>query len=680
MMEDSVSKRFVGDGKKGYGTRKQPRSQEPFLKTLRESTSSLRGVVKASAPVDSHTSSHIFSTSEWSDLGILDRIVSHLESDRRGGLNLAKPTNVQRQAIPEIMTGRDVVVKSETGSGKTLTYLIPIVNGLASMESQISRSDGIFALIILPTRELVVQVLQRAQALVYATSWIVPGGIAGGEKAKSEKSRLRKGVNILIGTPGRLAYHLKNTSAIHLARLKWLVLDEADRLSDMGFAPQVDEIRRLIRSKRCEEMETEYPPPLQTLLLSATQTVKDEQISVGKEIQLVDPVYIDASSDGVALSSQYQTPVQLRQYIALIRSRSKLCDLGAFLRQKMLDDSRDSFRIIVFMATCASVDFHFEVLNAASKDAKLSELVGCLRGRLLKLHGNIPQAERSGTLKSFSTSKRAVLLCTDVAARGLDLPHVEWIVQYDSPNETSEYVHRVGRAARKGNAGSALLFLRPLEAPYVKVLASHGLNVVQLQPMSLRLGLCDKHHHSKTGRLTTQLADIIETRMGRLQTGLEKLVAKDEGLKESAVEGFKSWVRAYACHGKETRDIFNVRRLHLGHVAKAFALTDPPSEIGRSGKAERKAKAKTKAKRAAIAWPKREPSTNESESGGSTGNQPPASKRLRISAEETAAAAAAASAALEGASRPGLTDEVRRLMEKPVVRRRRGGLWRVHSE
>jgi superfamily II DNA/RNA helicase len=186
------------------------------------------------------------------------------------------------------------------------------------------------------------------------------------------------------------------------------------------------------------------------------------------------------------------------------------------------------------------------------------------------------------------------LLCTDVAARGLDMPDVDWIVQYDPPSEMTEYVHRIGRTARRGRAGSSLLMLRPCEANYVALLKKNlGVRLVELPANSLVEGLCDRHH----GRAGGSRRRDVGMRRGRsLQVLMERIVAGNAPLKEQAGHAFHTSVRAYACHSKEAKKIFNVRRLHLGHVAKSFALRDPPSKIMSESREAKKLKKQQKHK------------------------------------------------------------------------------------
>ena len=174
------------------------------------------------------------------------------------------------------------------------------------------------------------------------------------------------------------------------------------------------------------------------------------------------------------------------------------------------------------------------------------------------------------------------------------MPDVDWIVQYDPPSEITEYVHRIGRTARRGRAGSSLLMLRPCEANYVVLLKRKlGIQLIELPATSLVEGLCDRHHGRAGG---SKRRDVASRRGRSLQVLMERIVAADALLKEHAGHAFHTSVRAYACHSKESKKMFNVRRLHLGHVAKSFALRDPPSKIMSESRESKKLKKQMKRK------------------------------------------------------------------------------------
>eukprot|EP01035_Chromulina_nebulosa_P026201 gene26201-34277_t len=191
----------------------------------------------------------LFTSSTFSTYSLDTRLVSVLEkSDSDGGLGLTRTTSVQSAVIPTLLKrSHNIFIKSQTGSGKTLSYLIPVIQDLITLSPPTARSDGTRALVIAPTRELCQQISDIVTKLTRGCVWIIGGCISGGEKRKSEKARLRKGITLLVGTPGRLLDHLKATESFNLTKLRWIILDEADRLLDMGFEQTIMEILSIIR-------------------------------------------------------------------------------------------------------------------------------------------------------------------------------------------------------------------------------------------------------------------------------------------------------------------------------------------------------------------------------------------------------------------------------------------------
>ncbi|KAM4876883.1 ATP-dependent DNA helicase DDX31 isoform 2-T2 [Thomomys bottae] len=420
----------------------------------------------------------------------------HLISTINTVLKISSMTSVQKQSIPVLLEGRDALVRSQTGSGKTLAYCIPLVQSLQALKSKIQRSDGPYALVLVPTRELALQSFNIVQKLLKPFTWIVPGVLMGGEKRKSEKARLRKGINILISTPGRLVDHIKSTKNIHFSRIQWLVLDEADRILDLGFEKDITVILNAVNAE-CQKR--------QNVLLSATLT---EGVTRLADISLHNPVSIsllDKSheqcnrEDKVVLEAillqthdgqgSFAIPESLDQHVTVVPSKLRLVCLAAFILQKCKFEKDQ--KMIVFFSSCELVEFHYSLflhtlLSSSGAPAAVAAASGRLpsassRLKFLRLHGNMEQEERTAVFQEFSHSKTGVLLCTDVAARGLDLPQVTWIVQYNAPSSPAEYIHRIGRTARIGCPGSSLLMLAPSEAEYVNSLASHKINVSELK-------------------------------------------------------------------------------------------------------------------------------------------------------------------------------------------------------
>ena len=408
-------------------------------------------------------------------------------------------------------------------------------------------------------------------------NWIVPGYLIGGEKKKAEKARLRKGVTLLVATPGRLLDHLRTTEALKLRKLRYLVFDEADRLLDMGFERDVRAITEELKNKS----RSDRVP--QTILVSATLWDGVMQLA---SLALVDPVTVnvsegvndrnkkkhrttDAAADGdddaagdeemAAVSSdpkpghedhytgaydasqQFHTPDTLKQHYMVVPCKQRLTALAMFIQWQL----KHQARIIVFFSACAEVDFLYALLSAKIKVP------------FYKLHGQMNQIDRVKSFTAFrskSADKGAVLLCTDAAARGLDFPHVKWIIQYDPPPEPKEYIHRVGRTARIGNEGRALLFLMPHETEYVALMEGHGVQITSVEVEKI-----PQQH----GALTSH--------------DFQSFVEEKPELQRMAQSAFGAFVKSYATHAHGTKHIFHPKSLHFGHVAKSFALSAAPT-------------------------------------------------------------------------------------------------------
>lgn len=547
--------------------------------------------------------SEIFASCSFSSLGLHSTLSEQLQER----LGFEAPTLVQAQAIPVILSGRHVLVNAETGSGKTIAYLAPIIHYLQGYNPRIERSHGTFALVLVPTRELCLQVYEILQKLLHRFHWIVPGYVMGGENRNKEKARLRKGISILIATPGRLLDHLKNTSSFVHTNLRWIIFDEADRILELGFGKDIEEILDLLGSRANESVEkgkfSEFQR--QNLLLSATLNEKVNHLS---KISLENPVMIgldnmkmqpdssvnqtgslgsdvdedlDYSIKSVNSSSgDYRLPAQLVQRFVKVPCGSRLAVLLSIL--KHLFEREASQKVVVFFSTCDAVDFHYMLLSEfqwspySQFEEELKQMF--LKCKTFRLHGNMKQEDRRTTFSAFKTEKSALLVSTDVAARGLDFPKVRCIIQYDSPGEASEYVHRVGRTARLGERGESLLFLQPIEVDYLQDLEKHGVSLTEYP-----LKIIDSFPlHSQMHRVKKFVSLESHPWVVSLQRELESYISAEPKIKKQAKDAFCSWVRAYTAHRGDLKQIFMVKKLHLGHVAKSFALREQPSLVGKA--------------------------------------------------------------------------------------------------
>ena len=496
----------------------------------------------------------------FSELGLDQAVVKRLQD-----MGYEEPTSIQKSAIPLVLSGKDVLAQSPTGSGKTISYVVPIVNLLKQRAVRVNRSEGALAIIVVPTRELSLQVFQVASRLLKDFYWIVPGTIMGGEKRTREKARLRKGINVLTCTPGRLLDHLENTTAFQVSDLKYLILDEADRLIDMGFEEQVSKIIKLLDEK---SEGGDRSSRRQTIMLSATMHSGVSQLA---KYSLHEPVSV--GFDGTSEENSFQMPKHLKQYYILVPTKLRPLILYKLIK-KGFDANREC-KMVVFVSCCDSVEFHLQVLNELSASDDKGSVFKPQDA--FKLHGNMSQQERTQVYFDFCKSPSAILICTDVAARGLDFPSVTHIIQYDPPGEAEDYIHRVGRTARMQSKGEAYLMLLPSEMPYVDVLRNHGIDMQE----ELVGQFLSEENRTKNLVLLRKVNSLFRDPVfQKFQRILFEIVAGSNALHQLAANAYRSFLRAYAGYPRALKTIFNVRELHIGHVADSFGLKEKPSLIG----------------------------------------------------------------------------------------------------
>nr|XP_010910077.1 DEAD-box ATP-dependent RNA helicase 27 [Elaeis guineensis] len=417
-------------------------------------------------------------------------------------------TQIQARAIPPLLEGKEVMGAARTGSGKTLAFLIPAVELLYNIKFTARNGTGV--IIICPTRELAIQTHAVAKDLLKHHSQTL-GLVIGGAGRRGEAEHLAKGVNILVATPGRLLDHLQNTKGFIYKNLMCLIIDEADRILEANFEEDMKQIFKRLPEKR------------QTALFTATQTKEVEDFAhlsfKGK------PIYI-----GVDDGRSKVTVEGLQQGYCIVPSNKRFLVLYAFLKRNL------SKKIMVFFSSCNSVKYHAELLRYIQVDC-------------FDIHGKQKQQKRTTTFFDFCKAEKGILLCTDVAARGLDIPAVDWIVQYDPPDEPKEYIHRVGRTARgEGGKGHALLFLLPEELQF----------------------LC----YLKEAKVPVKEYEFNEKKVPNLQSHLEKIVGENYYLNQSAKDAYRSYILAYNSHSM--KHIFDVHHLNLKDVAASFCFSNPP--------------------------------------------------------------------------------------------------------
>ncbi|KFK24964.1 hypothetical protein AALP_AA8G048500 [Arabis alpina] len=432
-------------------------------------------------------------------------------------------TPVQAATIPLLCSYKDVAVDAATGSGKTLAFLVPLVELLRRSTSYPPKRHEVMAVIISPTRELSTQIYNVAQPFVATLLNVNSVLLVGGREVKADMKIIEEeGGNILIGTPGRLSDIMERMDILDFRNLEILILDEADRLLEMGFQKQVNSIiSRLPKQRR-------------TGLFSATQT---EGVVELAKAGLRNPVRVEVRTESKSESSQQlansKTPSGL--YLEYLECEA---DKKSSILVDLLIENKDK-KLIVYFMTCASVDYWGLVLSKLPKLKSIS---------LIPIHGDMKQNTRDKALSSFTEASSGALLCTDVAARGLDIPGIDYVVQYDPPQDPSMFIHRVGRTARLGRQGRAIVFLLPKEEAYVEFMRIKG--------ETLQERKCSE-----------EASDVIPI--------IRSLAMKDRAVLEKGLKAFVSFVRAYKEH--HCSYIFRWKDLEIGKLAMGFGLLYLPS-------------------------------------------------------------------------------------------------------
>ncbi|VDO11080.1 unnamed protein product, partial [Rodentolepis nana] len=528
----------------------------------------------------------VFSESSWNSFGSDVHIHPHLLAAIQNRFKFKHPTSIQVASIKNLMEGRDALIKAQTGSGKTIAYVLPMLNDLMTAEPPITRQSGPKCVIILPTRELATQTFTVLTQICGACVRIVPGCLVGGAKRKNEKASIRKGLNIIVTTPRRLLDHLSKTSTLHLGSLKWFVIDEADRLVELGFERDV---RRIIEIIVRETTPKGGKSSIQTVLLSATLSPGVENLA---GLALRNPVKCEVSENqtgnGVKdkvksedkQTAQFSLPSGLKHFLLVVPCKQRLVALAAFLLLKAKYNSK-SGKLIVFFATQDCVDFHHrlfsETLRSDSDSGQDEFRTNDLN--FYRLHGNMDPKERYSVFQAFSGCPNGILFTTDVASRGLDLAGVAWVVQYHVSGTPIDYVHRVGRTARCGGRGKALLFLQSEEKSFIQLLASTV--GVEFKPVNLTDLLQTALYHLQNTKKKAGINTVEEAASIMSRYFLQTVYEEGSELKLMAERAYTSFIRAYASFSGEMRLHFTFHRLHLGHVARAFCLNEAPSQISR---------------------------------------------------------------------------------------------------
>jgi ATP-dependent RNA helicase RhlE len=359
-----------------------------------------------------HTNDHTFSSAGFNGLGIAPGIL-----DIVNRMGFKTPTPIQHKAIPVGIEGKDILGIAQTGTGKTLAFGIPMVQRLLQGPGH--------GLVIVPTRELALQVDETLRKLGHPfnmRSVILIGGMS----MLPQLQALRKpATRIFIATPGRLLDHLEQKT-MRLNDIKVLVLDEADRMLDMGFAPQIQRIARYLPKER------------QTLFFSAT--MPDQILKMASDYMKL-PIRVEVAPAGTA-------PTQISQELFIVRQ-----DMKRTLLSRLLEEYRGS--VLVFARTKFSA-------------AKITRALREMRHTAAEIHADRSLGQRREALEGFKAGRYRVLVATDIAARGIDVKGIELVINYDLPDDIENYVHRIGRTGRAGNTGQAISFATPDQASQVR--------------------------------------------------------------------------------------------------------------------------------------------------------------------------------------------------------------------
>ena len=442
-----------------------------------------------------------FSDKKFSDFSINSSILSNLER-----LGYEKATQVQSESIPIALNGEDIIGSAKTGSGKSLAFLIPAIQKVYEEP----KKKEIEILIITPTRELALQLYDLAKDLLTGNSEII-ALLIGGENRKKEALKLLSGnIRIIVATPGRLLDHMENTKNFDYSKINMLIIDEADKILKIGFEEEIKEIIKKIPKNR------------QTLLFSATITPKVEDL-ITLSVKEYKNIHIK-NTDDPSVST-------LEQGFINIEADKKFLFLFTFIKKNL------NRKIIIFFSTCKEVEFFSNLLNYVDVP-------------VLSISGDYKQQKRSTTFIEFCSLEKGVLLCTDVAQRGLDIPDIDWVIQYDPPHDPEEYLHRVGRTARGANKiGKALLMILPNEIGFIRLLQLYKIKIEEFE--------------------------FPENKLAKIQEQFEKLVnKKDHYLLNLATEAYRAYLHAY--NTNNDKDNFNIEKLDLIKLCKSFGLLSPP--------------------------------------------------------------------------------------------------------
>ena len=465
--------------------------------------------IKYNKKINNKTSSQtIFSIKTFDELKINPYLKKALNKN-----NYNTMTKIQKKAIPILLEHKNVIVKSETGSGKTLAYMIPLYQNLIEINEaeKINRKNGVYSIIFSPTHELCLQIEKTFDKLKSCCINVVYGSLMGGQKIETEKKKLRKGLNIIITTPGRLLYHLQNTEKINFTTLKMIIIDEADLMLDIKNKKDIKECFKLmiLKNENIDNNEEIVLNPdlfkkFKIFLISATidnrirkmsnyfmkgfkaigfekEDEKDKEIKNDNKDKDIDKNNEENNNEEEdnnkkVSSTYYLSSLKQRnitQYFSYINDEFRLIHLIAFLYNNLFQ------KTIIFVSTCYLCEYLSKIITEleidinyksdievspkdkqkSSKDDSRPKNINLFTQKTYKLHGKMRHDERKIVFNEFNEDNSGILIATDVAARGLDFKNVNWVIHYDINPDIKEYINRIGRTARIDNIGSSIIFL-----------------------------------------------------------------------------------------------------------------------------------------------------------------------------------------------------------------------------
>ena len=388
-------------------------------------------------------------------------------------LGWKEPSAIQEQAVPLVLQNRDVIGLAQTGSGKTGAFALPIIQAL------LDKPQAMFSLVLSPTRELAIQIAQQFEALGSGIG-IKCAVLVGGIDMMAQAISLARRPHVIVGTPGRVVDHLTNTKGFHLKALKHLVLDEADRLLNMDFEQEIDQILKVVPKER------------RTQLFSATMTNKVAKL---QRACLQDPVKVE-------VASKYSTVDTLRQQYLFVPAKYKDCYL-TFLLTELAGSTG-----IIFTRTCDAT-------------RRLSLMLRNLGFGAVPIHGQMSQPKRLAAMNKFKAGDRQLLIATDVASRGLDIPSVDMVINYDVPINSKDYVHRVGRTARAGRSGRAVTIVTQYDVEMIQKIESLIGLKLELYPSEQESVLLFVERVSEAQRIATMQMKEADSKKGKRKGGDE---------------------------------------------------------------------------------------------------------------------------------------------------------------